>query len=168
MMRLYLVRHGIAVDRDDPQCPPDAERPLTKKGIEKTEASARGFLALGAKPDAVLTSPLLRAVQTAEIFCEVINFPLSKIVRTDALNGTNAPAELLRQLAKLKANDVLCFGHEPQLHLIICEILHTKTGIPDLKKAGIACLEMEQLAPLKGQLVALYPARTLRLLGDSQ
>jgi len=165
MMRLYLVRHGIAVARDDRHGPPDTERPLTPKGMKKTHAAALGLFALGVKPDAVLTSPWLRAVQTAEIFCEVIGFSSGKIVRTDALKGSSTPAELLGQLEKLKAREVLCFGHEPQLHLVICEVLHTKGGIADLKKAGVACLQLERLAPPKGQLLALYPAKTLRLLG---
>ena len=165
MMHLYLVRHGIAVDREDPNCPPDTERPLTPKGIKKTRAAAMGLFALGVTPDAVLSSPWLRAVQTAEIFCEAMGFSSGKIVRTDALKGTSLPAELLRQLEKLKAREVVCFGHEPQLHLVICEVLHTKVGIEDLKKAGAACLKLERFSPPKGQLLALYPAKTLRLLG---
>ena len=165
MMRLYLVRHGIAVDRDDPRCPPDDERPLTPEGKSKTHAAALGFVALGVKPDAALTSPLLRAVQTADIFCKVMNFPASKIVQTDALKGSSPPAELFCQLEKLKAKEVVCFGHEPQLHLVIGDALQTRAGIPELKKAGVACLEMERLSPPKGQLFALYPAKALRLLG---
>src|SRR6202140_5468933 len=102
MMRLYLVRHGVAVDREDPDSPPDTERPLTPKGVKKSHAAAVGLRALGVKPDAVLTSPWLRAVQTAEIFCEVIGFPSNKIIRTDFLKGTSTPTELLRELAKMK------------------------------------------------------------------
>jgi phosphohistidine phosphatase len=164
MMRLYLVRHGVAVDRDDPRCPPDTERPLTPKGMKKTRAAALGLFALDVKPDVVLTSPWLRAVQTAEIFCEVIGFSSSKIVRTDALKGTSTPAELLRELAKLKAKEVVCFGHEPHLHLVIGHVLHTGARITELKKAGVACLELERISPPRGQLLALYPAKTLRLL----
>ena len=74
-MLLYLVRHGIAMDREDPNCPPDTERPLTPRGMKRTHAAALGLLAMKVKPDAVLTSPWLRSVQTAEIFCEVIGFP---------------------------------------------------------------------------------------------
>jgi phosphohistidine phosphatase SixA len=57
---------------------------------------------LKVKPDAVLTSPWLRAVQTAEIFCEVIGFSSKKIMRVDALKGTSTPADLFRELAKLE------------------------------------------------------------------
>jgi len=165
MMHLYLVRHGVAVDRDDPDCPPDTERPLTPKGMKKTQAVALGLFTIGVKPDAVLTSPWLRAVQTAEIFCEVIGFSSSKIVRSEALKGTSTPAELFRELAKMKAKEVLCFGHEPHLHLVIGQVLHTSAKITELKKAGVAILDLERISPPQGQLLALYPPKTLRLLG---
>jgi phosphohistidine phosphatase len=165
MMLLYLVRHGIAVDREDPNCPPDTERPLTPRGMKKSHAAALGLLAMKVKPDAVLTSPWLRAMQTAEIFCEVIGFSSKKINRTDALKGTSTPAELLRELSKMKVKEVMCFGHEPHLHLVIGQILHTSARITELKKAGVACLELERISPPQGQLLALYPPSTLRLLG---
>jgi phosphohistidine phosphatase len=165
VMNLYLVRHGIAVDRDDPHCPPDTERPLTPKGMKKTHAAALGFSALGVEPGAVLTSPWLRAVQTAEIFCEVMGIPTKTIVRTDALKGNSTPSDLLRELAKLKAKEVICFGHEPHLHLVIGQVLHTGARITELRKAGIAWLALERISPPQGQLIALYPAKTLRLLG---
>jgi phosphohistidine phosphatase len=164
-MMLYLVRHGIAIDRDDPQCPVDAERPRTPKGIQKTHAAACGFLALKIKPDAVLTSPWLRAVHTAEIFCEVLEYPSNKIVRTDTLKGTSSPPELFRELANLKKKEVVCVGHEPHLHQLIALALRTHSRVTELKKAGIACLQLERISPPQGQLVALYPPSTLRLLG---
>jgi len=165
MMLVYLVRHGIAMDREDPKCPPDTERPLTPKGMKRSHTAALGLLAMKVKPDAVLTSPWLRSVQTAEIFCEVMGFSSKRIVRSDALKGTATPAELLRELAKLKAKVVLCFGHEPHLHLVIGQVLHTGARITELKKAGVACLELERISPPQGQLLALYPPSTLRLLG---
>jgi phosphohistidine phosphatase len=164
MMQLYLIRHGIAVDRDDPRCPPDTERPLTPKGIKRSRAAALGLRALEVKPNAVLTSPWLRALQTAEIFCAALRYPAKKIIRTDALKGTSAPSDLLRELQSMKAKVVLCFGHEPQLHLVIGHVLRTSAKITELKKAGVALLEIERAAPAQGRLIALYPASTLRLL----
>jgi phosphohistidine phosphatase len=164
MMELYLIRHGIAVDREDPNCPPDTERPLTPKGMKRSHAAALGLRALDVKPSAVLTSPWLRAVQTAEIFCETIGYPSKKIIRTDALKGTSAPSDLMRELQSLKARVVLCFGHEPHLHLVIGHVLHTSAKITELKKAGLALLELERVSPPQGRLLALYPASTLRLL----
>ncbi len=164
MMHLYLIRHGIAVDREDPNCPPDTERPLTPKGMKKTHAAALGLRALDVQPNAVLTSPWLRAVQTAEIFCEAIGYSTKKILRTDALKGTSAPSELLRELQAMKGKVVLCFGHEPHLHLVIGHVLHTSAKITELKKAGLAILELERVSPPQGRLLALYPPSALRLL----
>jgi phosphohistidine phosphatase len=162
MMHLYLIRHGIAVDREDPNCPPDTERPLTPKGMKRTHVAALGLRALDVKPDAVLTSPWLRAVQTAEMFCETIGYSSKKIVRTDALKGTSTPADLLRELQSMKTKVVLCFGHEPHLHLVIGHVLHTSAKITELKKAGLALLE--RILPPQGRMLALYPASALRLL----
>lgn len=164
-MQVYLIRHGIAVDREAPNCPPDTQRPLTPKGIKKTYAAALGLRALKVKPNAVLTSPWLRAVQTAEIFCETLQYPSKKIIRTDSLKATSAPAELLRELQPLKAKIVLCFGHEPHLHLVISHVFHANAMITELKKAGLALLDLERAVPAQGILLALYPASTLRLLG---
>src|SRR6202163_1671581 len=164
MMQLYLIRHGIALDRDAPNAPPDTERPLTPKGMKRSHAAALGLHALGVKPNAVLTSPWLRAVQTAEIFCETIGYSSKKILRTDALKSTSAPSDLLRELQSMKARVVFCFGHEPQLHLVIGHVLHTSATITELKKAGLALLELERISPPQGRLLALYPASALRLL----
>ena len=163
-MLLYLIRHGIAVDREAPNCPPDTERPLTPKGIKRSHAAALGLAALDVKPSVVLTSPWLRAVQTAEIFCEAIGYPTKKLIRTNALRGTASPADLLRELQTLKAKVVFCFGHEPHLHLVIGHILHTNAKITELKKAGVAVLDLERVLPPQARLLALYPASTLRLL----
>src|SRR5581483_8354066 len=83
-MRLYLMRHGIAIDREDPDCPPDPERFLTPKGIQRTRAAARGLRALRVKPAALLTSPYVRAVQTGEIVCEVLGLDAKQLRTTDA------------------------------------------------------------------------------------
>ena len=164
MLHVYLIRHGIAVDREDPNCPPDTERPLTPKGRKRSDAAALGLRALGVKPSAVLTSPWLRALQTAEIFCEALGYPRKKIIRTDSLKGTSNPADLMHELQTVKGKTVLCFGHEPHLHLVIGHVLRTNTKITELKKAGLALLELERLSPPQGRLIALYPASTLRLL----
>jgi phosphohistidine phosphatase len=164
MMRLYLIRHGIAIDRAEPKCPPDPERPLTPRGRRRTRASAEGLRALGVEPDALLSSPLVRAMQTAEIFADVLRFPVPKIQQTDALKVASPPGELLRELAKLRARQVLCFGHEPHLHQVIGHILRAQSQVTELKRAGIACLEVRTFSPASGQLFALYPARTLRML----
>ena len=84
-MQLYIVRHGIAIEREDPKCPPEADRYLTEEGIERTKQVAKGIVALGATADLLISSPYVRAMQTAEIFADALEYPKPKIRRTGLL-----------------------------------------------------------------------------------
>src|SRR5215475_5233044 len=101
-MQLYIVRHGIAIDREDPKCPPDPERYLTEEGVEKTEAVAKGVAALGVEGNLFLTSPYVRAVQTAEIFASALEYAKQRIRRSDLLLPGAEPSHLFRDLAREK------------------------------------------------------------------
>lgn len=177
-MLLYLVRHGIAVDRA-PQAATrgashsvhaghdvmtDAERPLTLRGRKRARAAAEGLRDLGAEPDAMLSSPLVRAEQTAKLFAQTFDFPAGDIKLTDTLKSSGVPADLLRELAKLGAKEVMCFGHEPQLSQVIAYLLHARSAATELRRAGVACFELKTLVPPSGMLVGLYSAKALRML----
>ena len=164
-MILYLVRHGIAVDRTDPKCPPDPERPLTARGVQKTRSAALGLRELGAKPDAVLTSPYVRAAQTAEIFAEALGFPPEKIRVSEFLKPGDNPAETLREIARLRARAVACFGHAPHLDMMIAYLVGARAPFTELKKAGAACLE-QATAQGRWELRWVLPPKLLRELGD--
>ena len=69
-MQLYLLRHGISGQHGDPHYPNDDERPLTKKGRKKIAEEVAGLQDLGVNPDLILSSPLARAKETAEIVAE--------------------------------------------------------------------------------------------------
>jgi phosphohistidine phosphatase len=163
-MIVYLVRHGIAVDREDPDCPPDAERPLTKKGAEKVRQVLSGLQELGAKPGVILSSPLLRAWQTGEIAATVFHFPKDKIRRTDALLPEADPAALLKELSRVSAEEILCAGHAPHLDEFLALATGHRGSFTAIKKAGVASLEFEAVAAGRGLLAALYPPRALRQL----
>ena len=105
-MILYLVRHGIAVDRTDPKCPPEAERPLTARGVQKTRSAALGLRAMGAKPEVMITSPFVRAAQTAEIFAEALGFAVDKIRVNESLKPAGNPAEIIKEITHLRAKEV--------------------------------------------------------------
>ena len=166
-MRLYLVRHGLAVDRLDPKCPTDAKRTLTPEGVKKTRKAMRGLKAMGVKPEAMFTSPYLRAVETAEIAADELGFPLDKIHSTESLKPGATPSELFKELAKLRADEVMCFGHAPHLDLAIGYALGGRSAVTELKKAGVACLELQKVTAGGGVLVWLMAPKTLRDLGDS-
>src|SRR5258705_11314975 len=101
-MQLYIVRHGIAIDREDPKCPPDPERYLTEEGVEKTRQVAKGVAALGANADLLLSSPYVRAMQTAEIFAKEFHYYKKKIRRTDLLLPGAEASLLVSELVREK------------------------------------------------------------------
>jgi phosphohistidine phosphatase len=163
-MRLYLMRHGIAIDREDPDCPADAERYLTPKGIQRTRVAARGLRALRVKPVALLTSPYVRAVQTGEIVCEVLGLDSKQLRTTDALKPEAKPARLAEELTRL-GGEVICFGHAPHMDEFIAHALKATAPFTALKKSGVACLDIDSLAPLRATLFCVLTSRILRRLG---
>ena len=165
-MLVYLVRHGIAVDREDPDCPPDAERYLTKDGVKKARMVMEGLKDLGAKPSVILSSPLLRALQTAEIAAKALHFEKDKIRKTDALLPEADPAMLTRELSRIHVEQVLCTGHAPHMDEFISLATGTRRSFTALKKAGVACVEFEKVAPGAGVLTALFSPRVFRRLSE--
>lgn len=165
-MQLYIVRHGIAVDREDPKCPPDPQRYLTEEGVEKTKQVAKGLAALGVTADLLLSSPYVRAAQTAEIFAAALEYPKQKIRRTDLLLPGAEPSLLFRELAKdRQASSVFLFGHAPQLDDLVATALGSKRHVTSLKKAGVALIELKRLSPPIGSLVWLATPKLLRRAG---
>jgi phosphohistidine phosphatase len=166
-MQIYVVRHGIAIDREDPRCPPDPERYLTEEGIKKTKRVAAAIAELSESPDLLLSSPYIRAMQTAEIFAAALDYPQQKIRRTDLLLPGAEPSLLFRELAKDKQSSTLfLFGHAPQLDEIVATALGSKQHITSLKKAGVALIELKRVSPPNGQLLWLATPKLLR--GDGK
>jgi phosphohistidine phosphatase len=162
-MRLYIVRHGTAIDRDDPACPPDPERYLTKEGIAKTREAARGIGRLGVGPNRMLSSPYVRAMQTASIFAEVFDFPSNNILTTDTLLPEADPLGIFRELAKIKkTGEIFCYGHGPNVDRVVARALGLSQPITSLKKAGVACIELERPSPPEGTLLWLGTPKILR------
>ena len=150
-MDLYIVRHGIAIDREDPKCPPDPERYLTEEGIEKTKQVAKGVAALGIHADLLISSPYVRATQTAEIFAHALDYSKQKIRRSDLLLPGAEPSMLFKELAKDKhSSSVFLFGHAPQLdEIIAAEMTH-----PDWDESRVAALKKQKLR-IKDELLRL-------------
>jgi phosphohistidine phosphatase len=165
-MELYIVRHGIAVDREDPKCPADPERFLTNEGIEKTQQVAKGAAEVATVPDLMLSSPYLRAVQTAELFAAALEYPKQKIRKSDLLLPGAEPLQLFRELSKDKElSTVFVFGHAPHLDDLIATAIGTKHHISSLKKAGVALVELKRMVPPSGELVWLATPKLLRKAG---
>ena len=165
-MELYIVRHGIAIDREDPKCPPDPERYLTEEGVEKTKGVAKGLAALGVTPGLFLTSPYTRAVQTAEIFADALDYARQRIRRSEMLLPGTEPTLLFRELAREKqASSIFVFGHAPHLDDVVTTALGAKKHLTSLKKAGVALIELKRISPPIGILAWLATPKMLRRVG---
>jgi phosphohistidine phosphatase len=165
-MELYIVRHGIAIDREDPKCPADPERFLTEEGIEKSRQAAKGVAEIASVPDLILTSPYLRALQTAELFADVLEYSKNKIRKSDLLLPGAEPMQLFRELAKDKElSSVFVVGHAPHLDDMLATAIGTKHHISALKKSGVAYVELKRLVPPSGELVWLATPKLLRKAG---
>jgi len=143
MIELYVVRHGIAVEEGPGG--PDAVRPLSSKGRRRFQKAARAFGDLGRKLDLVLTSPLVRAVQTAEILAGAAE-PREVAVLEELAPGVGI-AQLLEALAKRmgKSKTVALVGHEPQLSSVLSALSGVSQEELDLKKGAIARLDVASL-----------------------
>jgi phosphohistidine phosphatase len=146
-MMLSLLRHGIAVERGSSGDEDDSERSLTAKGERRLRRSAEGMLALGLTYDLILSSPYLRARQTADIVAQILKTP-DGVQLTDTLMPAGSPRQVLAALhADYRGRqDVLLVGHEPYLSRLISTLL---TGGPNLsvvmKKGGLCTLAVETL-----------------------
>jgi phosphohistidine phosphatase len=128
---IWLLRHGDAEDEGAD----DASRKLTEKGRRQAENAGRALAAIGVEFDACLTSPKVRARDTAEVACRELGV---EAVETDALRGGEFDA------AELAAGrgEVLLVGHEPDMHRAIQA---ATGGLVKLKKGGIAAIEGQEL-----------------------
>jgi phosphohistidine phosphatase len=165
-METILFRHGIAVDRENWDGP-DSERPLTTKGADKTRQAAAGLLKLSVTPTHVLTSPYVRARETARLVRDRLKCP-QDIQVCDELLPTAPPDKLLVLLGSLPQDTcVICVGHEPHLGEAAGLILFGEPVLGlSLKKAGACCVFFDA-APraAKGVLEWWLTPSQLRTLG---
>ncbi len=159
-MTIYLVRHGPAEERGGPG--PDAERALTRPGKSKTKKAMKGFVRLGARPDLVLSSPLVRAWETAEILAAALGRVGSSAGRPRVEEDLAPGGDALALLHRLEAGPdaVALVGHEPDLSRLGALLAG---GVFELKKAGAARIDGAP-SPGGGRLVWLATPLLLRRL----
>lgn len=153
------------MDAGDPAAPTDAERPLTRQGERRVQEAAQGLRVLAVRPALVAASPLLRAVQTAEIVADVLMPPGGEVLRSRALEPERNPRELFEELAGKRLGEVLCVGHAPHLDRVVALALGGSRPATKLEKAGAACLEDPLEGFPRGGLLWLLPSLGLRKLG---
>ena len=146
-MKLYILRHGDAGERDAANYTSDAARPLTSKGIKRTRQLANAMRQMEITFDVILSSPLIRAHQTAEIIARSLG--LEKQLR---LVGQLAPDHALTEVLALiesappKTGTMLLIGHEPSLSRLVSLLCTGGTNLGlTLKKGGLCRLELTEV-----------------------
>jgi len=163
--QLFLIRHGVAEERGD-TWPDDAKRPLSEDGIERFQKSARGLARLDVWIDVVLTSPLVRARQTAEPVVKALRLS-GKLRETQALEPSSDPQEILDEVRGEQAKAILLVGHEPHLGALLGRLVAGSPGLEiPMRKAAVARLVWDGSGA--ATLKALLPAKVLARVGVSQ
>jgi phosphohistidine phosphatase len=164
-MKLLVIRHGVAEDRDEfaRTGKADSERPLTKDGRKKMRKNAQGLRQIVEGIDLLATSPLVRAQETAEIVADV--FSDTPIETSDSLEPEREPAELISWLlTQVGSGTVSVVGHDPHLGKLVSFALagHTDSFV-ELKKGGACLLEFEnEPAASRARLLWLLTPAQLR------
>lgn len=164
-MYLYLVRHAIAVEHGTAGYK-DADRPLTEEGIERMQKAARGLEHLVDPPDLIVSSPYLRAKQTAEILAVTLQ-SRDGIVEWPMLTPASAPANALPMLNEQSSvnNSVMLVGHEPHISRLAALLLGTKADAIKFKKGAVCALECPaKTSPGCAELLWFLTPKQLRRL----
>ena len=140
-MEIYILRHGIA--EDEKPGTPDPRRALTKEGREKLESVLKRAADAGVKPTAILTSPYLRAVQTAEIAARILKHEADAI-RTDSLVPGSSPEAIWNDIRAHRTEEqLLLAGHEPLLSHLTTYLLNAPSLRVEFKKGALVRIDVE-------------------------
>ena len=145
-MDLYIIRHAIAVDEATSDYESDSERPLTDKGRKKMRQIAKVLRHLGVEFDLILSSPYVRACETAEILADVFKMK-NKIAFSDNLIPLGNPELVIGEINEKHSVDSLAIvGHEPHLSSLIGLLTSEGSRIEiTLKKGGVCYLSADDL-----------------------
>lgn len=164
-MELYLIRHGLAAEPGETY-PDDGKRPLTHDGIEKLGREAAALAALDITFDCILTSPLVRARQTAEALAQGLAGP-PPIHNVEALAPGGSFAAVVEAIAKhARRTRVALVGHEPEIGELAARLIGTRAPMP-FKKGAICRIDLETVPPAgPGVLRWFATPKMLRRLGN--
>lgn len=164
-MKLYLLRHAIAVEAAD-WSSDDESRPLTAMGITKMRQGARNIVQMIPSLDIIMTSPLVRAHQTAKLVSD--SYQLTKppkLLISNNLAPGNKILSLREELNQYpNSSKIMLVGHQPDLGNLLGHLVAGDQSIQiPLKKGGLAYVEISSKESL-GQLEWLLTAKQLRSL----
>jgi phosphohistidine phosphatase len=163
-LELYLIRHGVAAERGA-DYPDDSKRPLTSDGMSRMRKEAKALAALGVDFDHILSSPLVRTKQTADILAQAM--PSQPPVTTsDSLAPAGTPTAVFQELGKhMRKARIAVVGHEPNIGELAARLIGSRTPI-EFKKGAICRIDFEVFPPKgHGHLRWFVTPRMLRKLG---
>jgi phosphohistidine phosphatase len=144
-MQIYLLRHGIA--EDAPPGRPDSARSLTSEGREKLRHVLKRARAANASPSLILSSPYVRAVETAGVAVEVLGYA-GKVVRTPALAPEASPADAWHEIrSRHDERAILLSSHEPLMSSMVAFLLGSPAMQVDMKKAALVRIDCQRFGP---------------------
>ncbi len=166
-MKLILFRHGLAMERDEAfkNKIDDSMRPLVEKGKERSKKMAKFLKEHDEDFQVLVSSPVLRAKQTAEILREII--PFGQYLESSELVPEAPPHAFAKwvQAKILRATSVVAVGHDPQLSVLASWLLAGENeSFIDLKKSGVICLEVESFDQLSPKCATLKWALAPKLI----
>ena len=140
-MELYLLRHGIAQDQRAGE--PDSSRPLTSEGQKKLAAVLRRAYESGAAPSLILSSPYLRAVQTARAAAEILHYE-GEVIQTKCLTPDGIPQQVWNEIREHRSEPaILVASHEPLLSQLVAFVLGSLTMRVEMKKATMVRIDVD-------------------------
>ena len=154
-MDIYIIRHADAspLGANGIQC--DEDRPLSERGWKEAALLGKGLKKRGISLDLIVTSPLVRAAQTAEKLRTIYEMSEQQIETRDELAPGGRPKKLARYLNGLSANTVALVGHQPDLSIYAGWLIGEKEVGIDFAKAGVALVRAEGSAA-KGSCVLMW------------
>ena len=163
-MDIVLIRHAAAEPLGSPGVRFDAERALTSEGIRDMERIATGLQRILEKPGAIISSPLVRARQTAEIVAEAFGITSEQLMEDERLGPDASPQDLLEVAQKTKKDCVVLVGHDPAFSRFVSFATcgHHRGGVW-MKKGGVARV---QVSEGEMELVWLLPPRIMKALAE--
>jgi phosphohistidine phosphatase len=160
---LYFVRHGLAEERGE-AWPDDTKRPLSGEGMSRMRKGARGLARFGVAIEVILTSPLVRARQTAEILAGEIE-PRPSLVNIDSLAPDGSYTAVVADLEKhARKTRIALVGHEPMIGELVARLIGSRHAI-EFKKGSICRVDVDDLPPAgPGDLRWMLTPKMLRAL----
>lgn len=166
-MELYLLRHGKAQEHTQ-NITSDSKRQLTQAGTKELECIAKAMKLLNIRVDEIISSPLIRAKQTADITMQYVKSKKKSVIIWNELKPEIDTVKIIKKLIKLKpSSSILLVGHEPHLTNLITSIISDNSQAVDisLKKGGLVHMRCNVVkSNLSGSLRSLLTPKQFKKL----